>query len=191
MRFTSLEILAGVAVIGILLYPRKAVSSPTVAPANIPQRLKEIIGLKSDYKKVYEHVGNEVNVDPLLLQAVALVESNERQKVISWAGACGLMQVLCVQDTNGRFNDFPGSVTWQSEIKPLDTLEKRRNVLLNDPYINVKIGAEILRWNLSTFGFKRGIAVYNRWRSRNESEPFTNQDYVDKVTSKYYGLMRT
>lgn len=133
-------------------------------------------------RSLYERYGAQHGVDPDLLQALAIVESSERADAVRWNPpndvSVGLMQILASpppgtergQDymAQNRFNIAPWPVTFEA---------------LKNPELNVNLGAQILAWNLRTFGFPRGVAVYNMYSMRhaNLNGPFENQVYVDRV----------
>ena len=58
---------------------------------------------------------------------------------------------------------------------------------LYEPDFNVSLGAQIIAWNIKTYGLARGVAVYNAWDSRHApaAGPFHNQGYVDKVLAHF------
>lgn len=124
---------------------------------------------------LYQKYGAMYGVDPALLRAIAMVESSENPVAVNPSDpSYGLMQVLCKSSCptckcQNKFN-----IDGWSEATP---------TRLIDPEFNVKLGAQILAWNIRTYGPRRGIAVYNNWGARNASPngPFPNQSYVDKV----------
>jgi hypothetical protein len=59
---------------------------------------------------------------------------------------------------------------------------------LLDAETNVRIFSKIIDDNVRKYGLERGIATYNRWASRLENKPFTNQRYVDTVLTNYQRL---
>ncbi len=140
-------------------------------------------------RDLYEQHGALNNVDPDLLQAIARVESNERAAAVRWKPphdvSVGLMQILAIppegtaQGTDyfptNKFNISPWPVSFEE---------------LKDPNLNISLGAQILAWNLRTFGFPRGVAVYNNYGARHASinGPFPNDAYVSKVLSMYHTL---
>lgn len=128
---------------------------------------------------IFTKYGTLYNVDPRLLKALAMVESSMNPNAVRnnppHDVSMGLMQILCLPDGKGgctnKFNiDGWKGVTAQA---------------LLSPDLNVKLGAQIIAWNIRTFGYKRGIAVYNNWSARNSPAdgPFPNQGYVNKVLS--------
>lgn len=133
------------------------------------------------FDDVFAAVGAKRGVDPLLLKAIATVESGLNARAVRDEGAgrqsIGLMQVLCPQ----RLIDVEG---WLGS-EPLGGCDA-----LFDPETNVDIGAQILRWDLEHGGYPRGVAMYNRFAERSAplNGPFTNQAYVDKVRRAYRAL---
>lgn len=136
----------------------------------------------SGFFSIYERWGSRYGVDPYLLRAIAIVESNENPDAENPNDpSVGLMQILCMPDADGRctnrFNiERWNQATWQR---------------LHEPDFNVEMGAQILAWNIKTFGYLRGIAVYNAWSARTAPPdgPFPNQSYVDKVVATYTRLV--
>ena len=130
---------------------------------------------------VFEKYGGLYGINPILLRAVAYVESSWNPSATNPDDpSYGLMQILCKPDGSGgcsnhfEVDDWP---PWNFSV-------------LYDPDYNVKIGAQILKWNIDQYGFYKGIAVYNSWTARNDPEhgPFSNQEYVDKVLGAFIGF---
>jgi soluble lytic murein transglycosylase-like protein len=133
---------------------------------------------------LYQSHGRQHGLDPMLLKAIAIVESSENPNAKNPADpSIGLMQILCVPDGNGSCSNKLNIQGWP----PADAR------LLYDPDYSLYLGGQILKWNISTYGFKKGIAVYNSWGARLDPDdgPFRNQNYVDKVLNNYYGLTGT
>ena len=63
----------------------------------------------------------------------------------------------------------------------------RPRARLYDPDYNISLAAQILGWNLRTYGLSRGVAVYNQWSARltPAGQSFPNQFYVDRVLRRY------
>jgi len=117
---------------------------------------------------LYNSYGTLPYISPELLQAIAIVESNENPQAINPQDpSYGLMQI---------------QVTGQSRYLPAFDMTVTPEELM-DPEYNVMVGAKILNWNIKTYGYPRGIAVYNSWSARRypEEGPFPNQRYVDAV----------
>ncbi len=120
-------------------------------------------------------------VDWRLLKAIAQVESSLNPRAEHPNGlSSGLMQVYCAPAggavCRNRF-DIDG---W-----PPPTREQ-----LYETEYNVHIAAQILAWNLRTYGLARGVAVYNSWSARltRVGQPFPNQEYVDRVLQVYRAM---
>ena len=118
-------------------------------------------------------------VDWQLLRAVALKESRLNPRAVNLADreSIGLMQVLCRPDGRGGCGNRLNVDGWSEA-----TREK-----LFDPDFNIRIGAQILAWNICTYGMPKAIGVYNRWAERRSpvAGPFENQSYVDAVLANY------
>ena len=130
---------------------------------------------------IYKEGGTEFGVDWKLIKAHAIVESSERPGAKNAADpSYGLMQILCQPDGEGGCRNQFNIEDW-----PPASSED-----LYDPLLNVRLGAQIIRWNQDTFGLHQGIAVYNNWGARNDNYdgPYRNQEYVNKVLSEYRKL---
>jgi len=147
-------------------------------PGGVPMPEKPAAPTLDD---LYQRHGKQKGLDPMLLKAIAQVESSENPNAKNPADpSVGLMQVLCVPDGSGGCKNKFNIKGW-----PPDS-EKA----LYDPDLSLHFGAQILKWNLDTYGMPKGIAVYNNWSARQDPQegPFRNQGYVDKVLGKYYAL---
>lgn len=136
-------------------------------------KLPDAVAQVMNFDKLYEKYGRLYGVDPKLLKAIAQVESDENPLAKNPADpSYGLMQILYPQSLNVE--------NW-----PPSSAEK-----LYDPDYNVSIGAQIISWNIRSFGPLKGVAVYNSWSARHDPEtgPFVNQTYVNRVQGKYADL---
>jgi len=110
-----------------------------------------------------------------LLKAIAMKESRLNPNAVSTDDneSIGLMQVLCRPDGQGGCSNNLNVDGWR-----IATRKK-----LFDPDFNIRIGAQILAWNIRTYRMPKAIAVYNRWAERRSpiAGPFENQSYVDAV----------
>lgn len=116
------------------------------------------------------------SVDPLLIEAHAMVESSLNPLAVNKSDpSYGLMQVLCSGSSDVCTNKF--------NVDGWAGMTRQR---LLDPDVNIKIATQIIAYNLRTWGYPRGIAVYNSWESRRShvNGPFPNQRYVDNVLAK-------
>ena len=122
-------------------------------------------------------------VDWKLLKAIAKTESSENPKAINRSDpSYGLGQVLCNTQSIGSNQVCTNALPAVPEFKSM-TPQK-----LLDAETNVRIFSKIIDDNVRKYGLERGIATYNRWASRLENKPFTNQRYVDTVLTNYQRL---
>lgn len=130
---------------------------------------------------LYHHYGKLHGLDPMLLKAIAQVESSENPDAKNPLDpSYGLMQLLCIPDGQGGCKNKLNVLGW-----PPDSVAK-----LYDPDYSLTIASQILRWNIDRYGHNKGIAVYNAWSAHTAPQdgPYPNQGYVDKVLSKYRAL---
>lgn len=123
--------------------------------------------------------GAEYGVEWKMLKAVARKESRLNPNAVNNADneSIGLMQVLC--RPNGR-----GGCANSLKVDGWSEVTRRK---LFDPDFNIKIGAQILAWNIRKYGMPKAIAVYNRWAERSSpiAGPFENHSYVAAVLGNY------
>jgi soluble lytic murein transglycosylase-like protein len=123
--------------------------------------------------------GTQYGVGWQLLKAVARKESRLNPRAVNNADneSIGLMQVLCRPDGRGGCANNFRVEGWREA-----TRER-----LFEPEFNIRIGAQILAWNVRKYGMPKAIAVYNRWteRASPRAGPFVNQAYVDTVLANY------
>ncbi len=124
---------------------------------------------------IFRAHGDRTGVPWQLIKAVAQQESGLDPQVVKTIDkhgmrAIGLMQVTCPSKKiiEGWTGEEPTEGGCDS---------------LFDPDKNVKMGTDILSWNMTFFGFLRGIASFNLWTECSSSPqgPFKNQAYVDSV----------
>jgi len=143
-------------------------------------------GTVQNLDAIFQRYGIAYGVDPLLLKAIAMRESSLNPEAINAADhySVGLMQVLYRPRDEDNLDAGPKN---HFNVEGWDQATFTK---LKDPDFNVKIGAQILAWNIRTFGLPRGIAVYNAWDQRDMpiNGPFKNQAYVDGVLSNYRSL---
>lgn len=130
---------------------------------------------KGDFDHLYIKYGELRNLDPELIKAHAIVESNEDPQAKGPTKDYGLMQVVYPQS-------LPGVYNWK-----LASVDR----LLNDVDYNVDVATQIMQYNHSQYSFKKAIAVYNSSQARKSGPdgPFPNQSYVDKVMNAYTSLL--
>jgi soluble lytic murein transglycosylase-like protein len=138
-------------------------------------KLKDVLPRHEYLEEVFE-VSHEYNIDPLLLHAIAEVESHFDPKAISPAGARGLMQIM--PSTARRFG------------------MNNPDVRLFNPRDNLRISSNYLRSLHTLFGnnIPLILAAYNAGESAvikygNAIPPYTEtQQYVIKVMKRYLEL---
>lgn len=158
-------------------YIRKHLKGLSVYVILILLAVVVMINMNESYlEALYRKHGHEKGLDPMLLKAIAIVESSENPEALNPNDpSYGLMQIRYVEGkTHLDVMDFPPPSIEQ----------------LYDPDYNLHIASQILAWNISNFGFVRGIAIYNCWTCKDDpiEGPFKNQPYVSKVLQEYKSL---
>lgn len=139
-------------------------------------------------RDIFQKWGEKYGVDPMLIEAHAMAESALDPNAVRWNPpadiSVGLMQVLYIPSDLSNRNSPPKN-RLQVDGWHDATFDK-----LKDPNFNVMIAAQIMRYNINTYGLPRAIAVYNNYSQRfaGRDGPFTNQSYVDKVSRNYARL---
>jgi soluble lytic murein transglycosylase-like protein len=170
-----------VAAVGGMLYSAKAFGKKETP---VPLTNDQLTTIFQTYGKLYK-------VDPLLLRAIAITESNLKADAVRWNPpsdiSVGLMQILYIPSDLQNL-DSPPTNRFNVNGWNVATFNK-----LKDANFNVSIGAQILAWNLRTYGYPKGIAVYNSYAARASqvAGPFPNAAYVQKVLSAYSQLKRS
>jgi len=133
----------------------------------------------ADFDQIFKNNGERTNVPWQLIKAIAQQESDLDPKAVKTMDkhgmrAIGLMQVTCPSKKiiEGWMSDEPAEGGCDS---------------LFDPDKNVKMGTDILSWNMTYFGFLRGIASFNLWTECTSPPqgPFKNQVYVNSVINSF------
>jgi soluble lytic murein transglycosylase-like protein len=151
--------------------PAAPVAAPPVAA---PQQSARPVHAPLDsrpFADLIETVSLKHGVDPELVHAVVMAESNYQPRAKSGAGARGLMQVM--PETAEDFG-----------IKGL-----------YDPQNNLEAGVQYLKFLLTHFDLPRAIAAYNAGPANvlkyNGIPPFDEtRDYVRKVYGTYTEMIR-
>lgn len=140
-------------------------------------------------RELYAKHGAAHGVDPLLIEAIAIVESSQRADAIRWNPprdvSVGVMQVLCVPpDGTPEGADYVCANKFNIDPWPVRFSD------LKNPDLNISLGVQILAWNIRSYGFPRGVAVFNSYSARHGGVdgPFPNQVYVDRVLKHYNNL---
>ena len=137
----------------------------------------------TDYDALFQKHGAAHGVDWRLLKVLAEVESHMNPRAENPDGfSAGLMQIHCRDDGRGGCsNKFY-----------IDGWPVKSRAQLYDPDTSVHLGAQIIAWNIRTYGLHKGIAIYNQWSARHTPNGvlFPNQFYVDKVLNAYREAQR-
>jgi soluble lytic murein transglycosylase-like protein len=144
-----------------------------------PLLVEELGANPPSMDELFRKWGAVYGVEWQLLKAVARKESRLNPNAVNNADneSIGLMQVLCRPD---------GQEGCANGLKVDGWSEATRGKLF-DPEFNIRIGAQILAWNIRKYGLPKAIAVYNRWSERSSpvAGPFENQAYVAAVLGNY------
>lgn len=112
-------------------------------------------------------------VEPELLRAIAIVESGENVAAYNPDDpSYGLMQILWTGSNHLNVVGWPPT---SAEA-------------LYNPAYNIQIGSQILDWNITTYGFMKGIIIYNNWSAREGIIPINSIKYFLKVFVTYMRL---
>lgn len=131
---------------------------------------------------VLARVAARRGIDFALLKAHAIVESALKADAVRWNPprdvSVGVLQVLCIPPDGATPDEnYVCQNKFNVEGWPVSFNQ------LKDAETCADIAAQIIAYNLRTFGYPRGIAVYNNWNARlaNIEGPFPNQSYVNHV----------
>jgi soluble lytic murein transglycosylase len=146
------------------------------------------------YKAIIVSAAEVHGIDPLLVAAVARVESHFNPEAVSAKGAIGVMQVM------------PGTGAWAAGQLGIPNWDAKR---LHEPEINIKIGTWYLAYLIDLFGgsIHAAIAAYNggqtnvrRWlesgtwdgtAQQSTQIPFPEtRQYLDRVLRTYAWYQR-
>lgn len=143
--------------------------SPSVRTSNFSWLAKQR-NRRSQYDKLIQHYADTYNVDPVLVHAVILVESDFNARCVSNKGARGLMQLI--PETAKRYGV--------------------KNVF--DPEDNIQGGVHYLSDLLDMFGhdLERALAAYNAGEGAvtryGGIPPYQETStYVNRALTVYYG----
>lgn len=134
-----------------------------------------------DYDALFRKHGAAHGVDWRLLKAVCEVESHLNPRAEHPGGlSAGLCQIHCAPAHAGVCRNRFNVIGWPPASR----------AQLYEPDYNVSLAAQILGWNLRTYGLAHGVGVYNQWSARHTpaGQPLPNQFYVDKVLARYRAL---
>jgi len=127
---------------------------------------------RAEFNSIYKFYATKI-VPSELLRAVAIVESGENTHAYNPNDpSYGLMQIL-----------FTGSNKLYIDGWPPNSFND-----LYEPNYNVKIGSQILNWNIEKYGLFRGIVSFNNWSAREGLLPMKSVKYFLKVYITYIRL---
>lgn len=145
---------------------------------------------KARVDDVFDRIGTLRGVDPDLLRAIAFVESNLDASAVRWKPpydvSVGMMQILCTPPADAQLGD---NYVCQNKLYLPDQWPTTFDAL-KDVELNVDIGAQILASNIRSFGYPRGLAMYNDFAARHAAPngPFPNDGYVNRVIFRFNQL---
>lgn len=128
----------------------------------------------NSYEDIIQEYSEEFNVDSHLVKGVIWAESKFKQRAVSSAGACGLMQLM------------PATAEWCAGVIGIEY----SGDIIFDERINIRLGVFYLSYLLSKFDEPNAIAAYNAgegnvtiWQKDGlKSPPFKEtRDYVGRV----------
>lgn len=156
------------------------------------------IQAEDSFDVLFQKHGTAHGVDWRLLKATCEIESHLNPRAEHPGGlSAGLCQIHC--DSQGRESVARGQESVATRPASMLACRNRFNIAgwppasraqLYQPDYNVSLAAQILGWNIRTYGLHRGVAVYNQWSARRtpNGKPFPNQFYVDRVLRRYREL---
>jgi tetratricopeptide (TPR) repeat protein len=152
-----------------MLAVRTAPGLPPRAPLSLPELEPE-----GNLLALIVRIGEEFDIDPLLVEAVIEAESSFREDAVSAAGAQGLMQLM------------PGTARDMGVVDPFD------------PEQNIRGGTRYLAMMLEQFGgdLTKALAAYNagphKVKIYNGIPPYSEtRRYVPKVMKRYEELKQS
>ena len=144
-----------------------------------------------NYMEFSHEYAEAAGVSPFLVQAIIRQESGFRPRVISWAGAVGLMQLM------------PTTAAYTARLFDEKRTKFRKNEL-KDPELNIRLGSKYIRLHtthaadnipLALAGYNAGPAALESWVERygtRELDAFVEsityreaRGYVRKVYTSY------
>ena len=140
------------------------------------------------YRELAEKFASETNIDPALLYGLIRTESAFQSSVVSSAGAVGLTQLMpaTAEETAGRIRRAGGPDYAASDNGGLD---------LNDPGVNIHIGAYYLNYLMGRFentllsllAYNGGMNRIRRWSAANTMPPDLFLETIAFRETREYG----
>lgn len=123
------------------------------------------------YAFCFNEAGKRYNVNPKLLESIAKVESSLNPKAMNRSNSNGTYDIGLMQINS----------TWLSKLSEFGISEAD---LINNPCVNVNVGAWILSNNFATNGYNRNsLGAYNAGFSANRQG--ARERYIGKVEKKF------
>ena len=149
--------LTGIALIGTGIY-----IAIRKASASVPENLVSTV---TSLDSLYKQFGALNNIDPKLIKAIAIVESNENPNAIGDDGkSFGLMQVSEVVGASYGLN--------------------KEDLMI--PTFNIQAGSGFLAQMIKKYGLEGGIQAYNLGETK-FLEGFSSPTYLTNVLKYYRG----
>jgi soluble lytic murein transglycosylase-like protein len=128
--------------------------------------------MTNGHARCFDKAGKKHAIDPLLLEAIAYVESSMNSKAVNvnrnGTQDIGLMQIN------------------SSHLQRLGKQGVTRELLLNDSCISVMVGAEILAEFITRFGYTwRAVGAYNAGAGLGKRRDELRDRYAQKVVRQY------
>lgn len=120
----------------------------------------------------FDEAGKRYNVNPKLLESIAIVESSLNPKAMNYSNSNGTYDIGLMQINS----------TW---LKKLAEFNISESDLINNPCTSVNVGAWILSTNFAINGYnKNSLGAYNAGFSANRQG--SRNRYIDKVENEFY-----
>lgn len=125
----------------------------------------------------WKQAGDRYGIEPELLQAIAIVESNMDPKAVN-KNTDGTIDVGLMQINSRHFQTLRKFSISQKD-------------LINDPCQSVMTGAWILAGNIRQFGYSwEAVGAYNAGTGKTHKHQALRQKYIKKVALQYAQLKK-
>ncbi|MBB3211518.1 soluble lytic murein transglycosylase-like protein [Herbaspirillum sp. Sphag1AN] len=131
-----------------------------------------LLAMTNVHARCFDEAGKKHAIDPLLLEAIAYVESSMNPKAVNvnrnGTQDIGLMQIN------------------SSHLQRLEKQGVTRELLLSDSCLSVMVGAEILAQFIARFGYTwRAVGAYNAGAGLGKQRDELRDRYAQKVVKQY------
>lgn len=131
-----------------------------------------LLTMKNVNARCFDEAGKKHDIDPLLLKAIAQVESSMNPQAVN-ANRNGTQDIGLMQINS-------------SHLQRLGKQGVTRELLLNDPCVSVMVGAEILAGFIARFGYTwRAVGAYNAGSGSGRRQDELRENYAQKVVKQY------